>query len=95
MQRQFHIEKPYEIVGLDIIEAVFKNGGWDGFYKSYPESGGYIVMSAVGFNKEKTRAVVYTGSSCGGLCGRWRFHLLEKSQGSWKEVPGVSCVTVS
>jgi hypothetical protein len=30
-------------------------------------------------------------SSCGGLCGSWRFHLLEKVHGNWKEVPGDIC----
>jgi hypothetical protein len=52
-------------------------------------------MSAVGLNQEKTRAVVYTGSSCGGLCGRWSFHLLDKLDGNWKTVPGVTCSAVS
>ena len=52
-------------------------------------------MSAVGFNKETTLAVVYTGSSCGGLCGSWSFHLLEKTDGKWKEAPGVTCSMVS
>jgi hypothetical protein len=95
LKRQFQIEKPYEILNSDGIEVLFKNGGWEGFYKRYPSSGGYIVMSAVGFNKEKTRAIVYTGSSCGGLCGSWRFHLLEKIAGNWKEVPGVNCSMAS
>ncbi len=95
LKRQFQIEKSYEIVSSDTIGALFKNGGWDSFYKRYPDSGGYIIMSAVGFNKEKTRAIVYTGSSCGGLCGSWSFHLLEKIDGNWKEVPGVSCSLVS
>ena len=95
LQRQFQVDKPYEIVNSDTIGVLFKDGAWEGFYKRYPDSGGYIVMSAVGFNKEKTRAMVYTGSSCGGLCGRWRFHLLEKFHGKWKEVPGVTCITNS
>ena len=95
LQRRFQIDKPYEIVSSDAIAVAFKEGGWEGFHKRYPDSGGYIVMSAVGFNKEKTLAIVYTGSSCGDLCGLWRFHLLEKIKGKWKIVPGISCVTVS
>jgi hypothetical protein len=95
LKRQFQIEKAYKVVSSDTIETLLKDGGWDGFYKRYPDSGGYIVMSAVGFNKEITRAIVYTGSSCGGLCGSWRFHLLEKMNGKWKEVPGISCSIAS
>jgi len=97
LQRQFQIDKPYELVSAEAINVYFKDdgGGWDGFYRRYPDSGGYIVLSAVGFGKDKTTAIVYTGSGCGGLCGRWGLHLLEKVGGKWKAVRGVTCVTVS
>jgi hypothetical protein len=93
LQRRFQIEKPYEILSSDAIGVSAK--GWDSFYKRYPRSGGYIVMSAVDFNKEKTRAILYTGSACGGLCGRWGFHLLEKKDGKWTKASGIRCVTMS
>jgi hypothetical protein len=95
LQRQFWVSKAYEIVSSDTIRVLFNEEDWDGFYKRYPDSGGYVVMSAVGFNEENTRAIVFTGTFCGNRCGRWGFHLLEKIQGNWKEVPGVTCVTVS
>ncbi len=95
LQRHFQIEKPYELVSSETIDAVFKEGGWGGFHKRHPDSGGSIIMSAVGFNKEKTLAIVYTGSSCGGLCGSWRFHLFEKVNNEWKEAPGITCSMVS
>lgn len=95
LQRRFQIDKPYEIVSSDTISLVFKEADWDTFYARYPKSGGYIVMSAVGFDKDRTLAVVYTGSSCGGLCGRWGLHLLRKLEGKWKVVPGVTCASVS
>jgi len=95
LQRQFQIEKPYELVNSDTIKVLFKQGDWDGFYRRYPDSGGYLSLSAVGFNPERSRAIVYTGSACGNLCGRWAWHLMEKIDGKWQEVPEVSCVTVS
>ena len=95
LQRLFQSQKPYGLVSSDAIKAAFKQGFWDSFNGRYPGSGGYITLSAVGFNKEKTLAVVYTGSSCGGLCGSWGFHLLEKVNGVWKAVAGVTCFTVS
>jgi hypothetical protein len=95
LRRQFEIEKPYEVVSSDAIGVLLQGGGWNSFYKHYPDSGGYIIMSGVGFNKERTRAIVYMGSSCGVLCGSWRFHLIEKIDGNWKEVSGVTCSTVS
>lgn len=97
--RQFQIEKPYELVSSDTIHLTFKEygatRGWQEFYQRYPDSGGFIVMSPIGFNQAKTLAAVYTGSACGATCGSWRFHLLEKVDGKWKEVPGVTCVTMS
>lgn len=95
LQRKFQLEKPYEIVNSDTLRVVIKNLQWDGFRERYPDAGGYLSMSAVGFNKERTRAIVYSGVSCGSLCGDWSFHLLEKIDGGWKEVSGVNCHTVS
>lgn len=98
LQRRFQIDRPYELVRSDAIRQFFSElgpAGWKDFNQRYPNSGGFITVSPVGFNKAKTLAVVYTGSSCGGLCGRWTFHLLEKSKGGWKAVPGVTCVTMS
>jgi hypothetical protein len=95
LQRNFEIEKPYEIVSSAALKAVFEEHGWDGFHKRYPDSGGIIPFSAVGFNADKTQAIVHSGSYCGSLCGSWRFHLMKKVDGKWKEVPGVSCSKVS
>lgn len=95
LQREFQSEKPYEIVNSDTLDVLLKQDGWDAFYRRYPGSGGYVILSAVGFNPAKTQAIAYTGSACGSLCGTWRWHLMEKIAGKWKESPGVSCVTVS
>ena len=95
LQRQFVSDKPYELVNREMLTALFKEGGWNAFGKRYPGSGGYTVMSAVGFNKEKSLAIVYSGSSCGNLCGSWSLHLFSKRRGKWVAVPGVTCATVS
>jgi hypothetical protein len=94
LQRQFKIEKPYELVTSDRIALVLKSER-DPNIERYPTSGGYIFMSAVGFNKNKTLAIVYTGSMCGGLCGSSRFHFLQKVGAKWKEVPVGTCVISS
>ena len=95
LQRQFQIAKPYELRSSQSMTALFKQDDWDGFYKRYPKSAGYITLSAVGFNQDKTRAIVFSGAACGNLCGDWSWHILEKIDGKWKEVPGVICSTVS
>jgi len=62
-----------------------------------PGSGGYVEMSAVGFNSDKTLALLYAGHSCGGLCGGGTYHLLKKADGKWTEInwPGTTCTWVS
>lgn len=99
LQREFQIGKPYELVTLDRFFKEHgehaKDEGWNNFLACYPDSGGLIQMSPVGFNETKTMAVVYIGHGCGTLCGFWGFHLLEKIDGNWKEMPGVTCSITS
>jgi hypothetical protein len=86
LSRRFQIEKSYKLVSSDRIKAL----------PDHPQSFvAYVVVSPVGFNHAKTRAIVYVRSSCGGLCGSASFHLLEKVHGSWKEVPGDICRVAS
>jgi hypothetical protein len=42
-----------------------------------------IYLSNVGFDKEKTQAVVYIDYKCG-LCGFGMYLILEKENGLWK-----------
>ena len=48
-------------------------------------SGGYIQLSAVGFDAAGTRAMVYVAYQCGGLCGGGTLYLPEKVNGGWRE----------
>jgi len=85
-QRQFQIAKPYRIVSPKLISAL----------PDRPQGAvSYVRMSAVGFNRDKTQAVVFVASSCGGLCGHWQFHILEKAHGKWSEIPVAMCVGAS
>lgn len=91
---------PYTVVPRRDILALFAKGGgeWPAFYQRYPDSGGYIEVSAVGFDRSKTRAMVYMAHHCGGLCGGGTHHLMEKVNGAWRtaDVPGISaCMWIS
>ena len=55
-------------------------------------------VSAVGFNRDGTRALVYVGHHCGSLCGGGRYHFLLKKEGTWqvdREHDGISCIWVA
>jgi hypothetical protein len=77
----------------DELRSAMRTADWEGFYQRYPNSGGWIELSAVGFNATKTVAVVYMGHHCGSLCGGGGFHVLEKKNGQWVplEWKGSSC----
>jgi hypothetical protein len=82
LQPRFQVNKPYEVVSQDILASLPLGEG----------EGSYVEVSAVGFNHDQTRAIVFISSKCG-LCGTGSYHLLEKVHGSWKEAQGVSCAT--
>jgi len=91
---------PYVVVPRKDIMAFFTKGGgnWPEFHRRYPDSGGYIEVSAVGFDPSKTRAMVYVAHHCGGLCGGGSHHLMERIDGGWRDanVPGISaCMWIS
>jgi hypothetical protein len=67
LQPRLTIEKPYVLLSPEQIESTFRRSpeGWEAFTQMYPDSGGIIEFSAVGFNSNKTVAVVYSGHSCG------------------------------
>lgn len=97
LQRQFSLKKPYKLLTSEKLETIIKRGWWDEFYKRYPGSGGYLELSAVGFNRDKTIAVVYMGRHCGGECGFGTFYELQKIKGKWEPLKwrGSSCSWVS
>jgi len=97
LKRGLNIEKPYELIPYDELRSALKHGGWENFYKQYPNSGGWIELSAVGFNADKTVAVVYMGHHSWSLSGGGRFHVLQKKDGKWTPLKwkGARCDWVS
>jgi hypothetical protein len=83
------LERSYKIVSDSELDAIFEHrdaDGWNAFYKKYPRSFGIWSVSAVGFNADKTKALVELNRNCGLLCGGGGPHFLEKRDGRWVEV---------
>ena len=80
---------PYIVVPAAEIDAIFDYSpsawAWVDFNVRFPDSKGFIRVSAVGFDEDKKRAMVYMGHHCGGLCGGGVHHLLEKVDGQWRK----------
>jgi hypothetical protein len=89
LQRKFHIDKPYELLSekqLARFDSSAIGNSWKAFYARYPNSGGLIELSAVGFNAGKTVALVRMDHECGLLCGSIQFYVLKKTAGRWRHM---------
>ncbi len=64
----------------------FPRGGgtWAEFEIEYPESGGVVHLSRVGFGADGDKALVLMGFRCGDLCGAGGLYLLVKEEDGWK-----------
>jgi hypothetical protein len=91
LEREFDLPQ-YAIVGTTDAKAIGQHSRVaDGF----PFNAAVIFhVSAVGFNRDGTRALVYVGHHCGSLCGGGTYHFLVKKDGRWqvdREYGGMSC----
>lgn len=85
LQKKFKLAD-YELVAQSVLDALLKNNpqGWQEFRYRYTGSNGYVEFSPVGFNPDKTVAVVYMGQHCGNLCGSGQMFVMQKSKhGKW------------
>lgn len=87
LQPKFRIKRQYELLTKQEIYARFK----------HPGKGGWVELSAVGFNRRRTVAVLWVSHGCPGLCGSGTFHVLHKEEGKWKplEWKGTRCTIAS
>lgn len=56
---------------------------WINYYRRFPDSDGFVMLSRIGFNTAHTQGLLYVGSRCGPGCGDIHFLLLEKVNGAW------------
>jgi hypothetical protein len=89
----FALSVPYVVLPTADIQAIFNPllDGWTHFYNRYPDSAGYLQLSAVGFDADRVKAIVYMGHSYNFFGGQFSYHLLRRVDGLWQEtrVPGV------
>lgn len=84
------LESEYVLISADEMQTIFHQAdGWDTFYKKYPGSGGYTVLSRVGFNDTLDQAMLYVGNMAGPLMGAGFYYLLEKKGGEWRVIEQV------
>jgi hypothetical protein len=79
----FQFKPGYVLIGSETLEEIFGQGSWELFYQKYPHSGGHIMFSRVGYNKELSEALVSYFHSCGRLCSSYGYVRLLKKSGVW------------
>jgi hypothetical protein len=97
IQGRLRLNMPYEFVSKEALLATLgSQGNWPEFHRLHPGSGGFMSLSAIGFNADKTRAMLYSSHGCGGMCGSGGFFLFEKVNGRWMGTePMKTCVMIS
>jgi hypothetical protein len=84
LQKKLGLNHPYTLVS---DQEVNNAGGLRQYGNAHPEIRGIISVSAVGFNADKTVALVFQSFHCGPLCGEGELVAFRKINGQWKRVP--------
>ncbi|HKD17251.1 MAG TPA: hypothetical protein VKG23_05220 [Thermoanaerobaculia bacterium] len=74
------------VVSESQIEASFEGADWwQGFYRTFPESRGFLQFTAPAFSSDGQSALIYVSHFCGGLCGTgWLVYLTRSDDGHWR-----------
>jgi hypothetical protein len=96
LQSKLSFPQRYTLIPEKELAAIFQKGtsgipsrnAWKEFQQRYPTYQGWIEVSAVGFNSDKTIAIVYLGYHCGEQCEGGEFKALEKKEGRWQLFTG-------
>ena len=93
---EFHTMLPVHIAD-DATKDRYMTGnrGEDPLKMEFKGTAGIHSFSEVYFNPERTLAMLYQGIYCGGLCGNWKWVVLERKEGKWMPLPWVTVVTYS
>ena len=87
LKDQFKMKATIILINNSDVKRLFHDsidGGWELFHAKYPNATSINTLSRVGFNKDRTEALVYYTYSCGGLCGQGQYVLLRKHDSYWK-----------
>lgn len=89
--RKFTVDsKTVRLIAEEELSYIFSvpdiNRGWGNFYTKYPNSKGYTNFSRIGYNADKTEAILEVGSYYASLGAEGKLILLKKENNVWKIV---------
>jgi hypothetical protein len=91
---RFNLLRPYALLRNSDFNSLWHGSeGGNAFYKQKPGADGFKTLSRVGFNSQKTVALVYVESYYTFLDTFTTFVLLKKSASKWTRIEAYSCAT--
>ncbi len=86
LENKFGIPESIALVtDYELEEITRGSGSWDkNFGAKYPNAGGLITFSRIGFNRDFTQALAYFGQTSGPLTGSGHLVILAKKDSIWK-----------
>lgn len=78
LQEKLTLDHPYKLLSDADLQ-----GGIIRYRQSHPGASGFTSVSAVGFNGDKTAALVFMSYHCGPLCGEGELVAFRKTNGKW------------
>jgi hypothetical protein len=88
LENKFSVpSKKVSLISAEEIQYIFHNGdineGWEEFYRRYPNSPGTISFSRIGYNTNKTQAMVGLGNMYASLGGEGSLVFLKLEYNRW------------
>ena len=83
LQRRLTIRAGYGYLPAATVAAIISTGGWEEFYRRYPNSQGFMSLSGVGFSPDGAEALVHVSNTVGFLAGAGQAVYLRRVQGRW------------
>lgn len=83
LQRKFNFSYDYILVPREELDKFDPDNFFGEFYLEYPYSNGLISASRIGFDGDKTTALIHVIHSYGTLGASYYFIVLKKTDGIW------------
>jgi hypothetical protein len=95
LARRFPTTHRYVLISQERFNAFFDNDrgllGFEDYYKRFRHGTGFTRLSRVGFNANRSQAIVCLSYNCSGICAYDQFWLLSKVRGRWKTIKAFDC----
>ena len=87
LKEEFDLPYKYTLIKKESFVEIFRGGilqGWETLFKRYPEAMEIVRFSAVAFDGERNRALLYFEEGSGATAGKGKYVFLSKQVNGWE-----------